>query len=134
MRPFEAFRARKLGQIDAAYARRLRLGFATADFDGQPEPETLQCRDATDQIRWIGLLLKCQAAIARGGGSLPIDPPIRCTSNREYAVSHEDAQARMFALLNAYAATLKHYWSLKDQARSVTRRSELDLIDLEAWP
>lgn len=134
-RPFEAHRAKRLEDVNARYAAYLNEGFPTADFDGQPEPETLQCRDETDQIRWIALLLKCQTAIQLGAGDLPIDPPIRCTSNREYAVSHSDAAQRMFALLSVYGVALKNFWRLKDAVRACPTRSELKHVNLEeGWP
>lgn len=135
LRADSPYRDRRLEELEARYRKRLKEGFATATFDGQPETETLQCRDETDQIRWVGLLLKCQAASALGAGAEPIDPPIRCTSNREYAVSHDDAQARMWALLAAYAASLKTLWRLKDAIRSAPTLAALNAVDLEeGWP
>lgn len=134
-RPFEAFRERRVLEINARYAAYLAQGFATAVFDGQPEPESLQCRGELDRTNWIGLLLKCQAAIAQGAGVLPTDPPLRCTSNRMYAVSYDDAQARMYDLLNKVGAAQANWWRLKDLARACERRDDLLLIDLdEGWP
>lgn len=132
---FDGHRAIRLGELERVFQARLLQGFATAPFDGEPEPETLQCRDSTDQIRWLGLAFKCREAIAQGFGALPIDPPIRCTSNREYAVSHDDALSRMLTLLSGYAAALKHYWGLKDAIRAAESRAGLYEIDLEeGWP
>jgi hypothetical protein len=133
--PFKAFRDGKLAQLAVAYKRRLEAGFATAEFDGQPEPETLQCRDETDQIRWLALIMKCQAAIEAGFGDQPIDPPIRCTSNREYAVSHSDALSRMQTLMAQVGEALKHSWALKDEIRACPTREALFRIELEeGWP
>lgn len=129
------WRGGKLALVELAYARRLQAGFVTADFPGQPEPETLQCRDETDQIRWLALIMKCQAAVAAGLGDQPIDPPIRCTSNREYAVSHGDALERMQALMAQVGDALKRSWALKDEVRACERREDLFRIDVEeGWP
>lgn len=133
-RPFEAYRQRRAGEAEAAYAAHLELGFPTADFDGQPEPETLQCRSETDRTNWLGLIIKCQAAVAAGAGDLPIDPPIRCTSNRMYAVTHADALARMYDLLGKVGAAQANLWRIKDQIAACERRDDLNLIDLtEGW-
>jgi hypothetical protein len=134
-RPFEAYRGGALAKVNLVYQRYLAQGFATADFEGQPEPETLQCRDELDRTNWIGLLLKCQAAISQGAGALPIDPPIRCTSNRMYAVTYNDATARMYALLNQVGAAQANWWRLKDLVRACGQREDLALIDVdEGWP
>lgn len=131
------WREGKLAQLETRYARFLADGFYVGRFPGPKGStrEALQCRDPTDQIRWLGLLLKCQAAIARGGGESPIDPPIRCTSNREYAVSHAVAARKMMALMDAYGAGLKNLWRLKDAIRAAKTHDELNAIDLdEGWP
>lgn len=134
-RPFGGYVKRKVDEIDRRYARVLATGFPTAPFNGQPEPETLQCRTVQDQVHWLGLIAKCQAAIAQGYGDMPISPPLRCTSNREYTVSHSEALTRMFLLMSDYAAALSNWWRLKDEARGCEKRTDLDLIDLEAgWP
>jgi hypothetical protein len=134
-RPFEAYRRRRLGELEAAFRAYLQRGFPTAEFAGQPEPETLQCRDETDQIRWLGLLMKAQGYVAAGAGALSIDPPIRCTSNREYAVSYAEALERMMALMGQYGAALKALWAFKDAIRAAPNREQLMLIDLnEGWP
>lgn len=131
------WREGKLEQLEARYAAFLAAGFFTGRFIGPTGLmwETLQCRDATDQIRWLALLMKCQAAIANGAGQFPIDPPIRCTSNREYAVSHAVAAQKMMALMEAYGVGLKNLWRLKDAIRAAETREALNAIDLdEGWP
>lgn len=130
-----AYIGRKLTRIDQRYQACLDGGFATADFEGQPEPERLHCRSELDRTNWLGFVIKCQAAIALGLGDLPCDPPIRCVSNRMYAVTYSDGLARMFVLLDQAGAAQANWWRLKDLARAVTHRDELDLIDLdEGWP
>jgi hypothetical protein len=122
-------------KITPRYDAYLAQGFATADFDGQPEPETLQCRNELDRTNWIGLVIKCQAAVSLGAGDLPIDVPIRCTSNRMYVVTYADALGRMFDLLNKVGLAQANWWRLKDEARSKTDWRELEQIDLEeGWP
>jgi hypothetical protein len=122
-------------KITPRYDTYLAQGFATADFDGQPEPETLQCRNELDRTNWIGLVIKCQAAVSLGAGDLPIDVPIRCTSNRMYVVTYADALGRMFDLLNKVGLAQANWWRLKDEARSKTDWRELEQIDLEeGWP
>lgn len=129
------WRDRRGGELIAAYQAYLDRGFPTAAFEGQPEPETLQCRDETDQIRWMGLLLKCQAALGAGEAETPIDPPIRCTSNRSYVVTYAEAGARMMALLQSYGLALKNLWRLKDAIAACRYRDELNQIDVtEGWP
>lgn len=129
------WRKGRLEKIDARYEAYLAAGFATADFEGQPEPETLQCRNVLDRTNWLGLLFKCLAARDMDLGEVPIDPPLRCTSNRMYAVTHADALNRMFVLLDQVPAAQANWWRLKDLARSAETRADLDAIDLEAgWP
>ena len=129
-RPFGGFIDRKIGQIDAAYADYLSRGFPTADFEDQPEPETLQCRNEHDRTNWLALLLKCQAASALGAGAVPCDPPLRCSSNRMYAVSYDDAQARLWALFAQAAGAQANWWALKDATRACEKREDLELIDI----
>lgn len=134
-RPFEGYRRGKLDKVDARYRLLLAEGFPTADFDGQPEPETLQCRHELDRTNWFGLLIKCLAARDAGAGEVPMDPPIRCTSNRMYAVTYADALERMFVLLGQAGAAQANWWRLKDLVRDCERREDLALIDLEeGWP
>lgn len=126
---------RRIAQVNAAYDRYLERGFPTADFDGQPESETLQCRNELDRTNWMGLLIKCLALRDEGYGEAPIDPPIRCTSNRMYAVTVNDCIARMFALLELVGAAQSRWWALKDAVRDCPTRQGLAEIDLEAgWP
>jgi hypothetical protein len=130
------FRARRRLDIDAAYASILAAGFATAEFDGQPEPETLQCRDELDRTNWIGLVIQCQAAIALGAGDAMIPSPgLRCTSNRMYVISFSDAVTRMFALLSQVQSAQANWWRLKDLCTAAETAEDLNAIDLaEGWP
>lgn len=133
--PFEAYRNGRLAQVAAVYERHLAKGFQTADFEGQPEPESLQCRDETDEIRWLTLLLRAQSMMGLGFGDQPLGIPIRCTSNRMYAVTYADAAGRMNVLMQQAAAALANSWRLKDLARSAPSREALMQIDLEeGWP
>lgn len=129
------FADRRILDVTRAYEAVLAQGFATADFDGQPEPETLQCRDELDRTNWLGLVFKCQFAIQAGAGDAPIDPPIRCTSNRMYAVTYNDALARMLVLLGQVGAAQANWWRLKDMVRGAISNLALNAIDLtEGWP
>lgn len=120
--------------INARYAAYLALGFPTADFDGQPEPETLQCRNELDRTNWLGLIVSCQAAVGLGAGDLT-GPSIRCTSNRMYEISYADGLGRMFALLSLVQAAQENWWRMKDLARAAVYQADLDAIDLEeGWP
>lgn len=133
--PYSPLRDRRVLEITQAYDAVLEAGFATADLAGQPEPETLQCRNELDRTNWIGLVIKCEAAIALGAGDVPLDIPIRCTSNRMYVVTYNDALGRMFALLNQVAQAQQNWWRLKDEARAAEHRGDLDLIDVTVgWP
>lgn len=133
-RPFPSYLKHRLEQLDIEYAIALAMGFTTAPFDGEPEPETLQCRNEVDMLHWLGLLLKCQLAVASGFGNIPIDPPIRCNSNREYAVTHADAMERMGVMITQYGLKLKNFWRLKDALRSCATRDNLMQVNLqEGW-
>jgi hypothetical protein len=122
-------------EATAAYEAVLQGGFATAAFEDQPEPETLQCRDELDRTNWLGLVLKCQFAIQAEAGDFPIDPPIRCTSNRMYAVTYNDALARMLVLLGQVGAAQANWWRLKDEIGLAKSGEGLMGIDLtEGWP
>lgn len=118
------------------YLAQLGAGFATADFEGQPEPETLQCRNELDRTNWLGLVVKCQLAIAGGFGDvLEAGTRIRCTSNRMYQVTPNDALSRMAVLLGQADQAQQNWWRLKDLTRDAQTREDLDAIDLdEGWP
>ena len=135
-RPFGGYVTRKIEEIDAAYAEYLTHGFITADFEGQPEPERLQCRNELDRTNWLGLVVDCQAKIGFGlGDVVQAGTLIRCTSNRMYQISPNDALSRMFGLLGQAKAAQENWWRLKDLARSAEKRTDLDLIDLTGgWP
>lgn len=135
-RPIGALISRKIGEIDRKYAAVLASGFPTADFEGQPEPETLQCRHELDRTNWIGLLLQCQAMAALGlGEELIPEPGMRCTSNRMYRPTFDGAQARLWVLFAQAAAAQANWWRLKDAARAAADWRELERLDLdEGWP
>lgn len=131
--PASPYRKGALERINARYERYLSDGFPTADIEGRPE--RLQCRNEIDRTNWLGLLLKCQAAAAQGQGADPIDPSLRCTSNRMYALSHDDTQARLWALFGQVAAAQANWWRLKDAVRDAETLAELNGLDLdEGWP
>jgi hypothetical protein len=134
--PTSPLRKRRIGDADRAYEAYLARGFPTADFVGQPEPETLQCRHELDRTNWLGLVMMCQLAIAAGlGDDLAAGTIIRCTSNREYAITPNDALARMVALLGLADLAQRNWWRLKDECRSVTTTQALEAIDMGAgWP
>ena len=133
---------RRIKDADAAYEAHLSRGFPTAPLPGEPEPETLQCRNELDRTNWLALLALCDAqqrvADLTADPTLmdaPIPVPIRATSNRMYVVSYADAKARMFALLGQAAAAQANWWRLKDECRSATTAAALEAIDMKAgWP
>lgn len=129
-------RERRILEIDARYDAFLAAGFPTGDFEGQPEPERLQCRTELDRTNWLGLVVKCQLAIAQDYGDvLEAGTVIRCTSNRMYAITPNDALLRMAGLLNDVDLAQRNWWRLKDLARSAGTREALNAIDLdEGWP
>lgn len=134
-RPIGAVTARKVLEIDRVYAAVLARGFATEDFDGQPEPETLQCRNEHDRTNWLVLMGLCEEAIAGGLGDQLIPVPIRCTSNRMYVVSFDDCLARLRVLRTQAAVAQANWWRLKDAARAVHDWRALEDLDLtEGWP
>lgn len=129
-------RARRTRELTEAYGRVLATGFATAPFEGQPEPETLQCRNELDRTNWLGLVLDCQVKIQLGYGDVvEAGSAIRCTSNRMYQVSPNDALNRMIVLLGQAATAQSNWWRLKDLARDVETAEALEAIDdTEGWP
>ena len=133
-----SFRARRILEAEAAYADYLQRGFPTADFDGQPEPETLQCRDETDRTNWLGLVLECQAVISADpdAAAAPLPAPgIRCTSHRMYDITYGDALNRMFSLLGLVQQAQANLWRLKDEIAAAETGEALNAIDLtEGWP
>lgn len=135
MRPLH--RARTLERVNAAYDRFLGLGFLTAPFEGQPEPERLQCRNELDRTNWLGLVVKCQYAAGIGMGDvLAAGTRLRCSSNRMYDVTPNDAYGRMLVLLDQADQAQQTWWDLKDQVRSAATADELNAIEAglgEAW-
>ena len=125
-----------LARVDEAYESHLGKGFETAPLDGQPEPERLQCRNVLDRTNWLGLVVDCQLKIALGYGDVvAAGTVIRCTSNRMYQISPNDALARMAALLTQADLAQRRWWQLKDTIRSAPTRESLQSIDLtEGWP
>jgi hypothetical protein len=134
--PASPLRDRLLERIDARYQSHLAQGFLTADLPDQPEPERLQCLNVLDRTNWLGLVVDCQLKIALGYGDVvEAGTLIRCTSNRMYQISPNDALARMAALLTQADLAQRNWWRLKDLARSVETRDALLNIDLEeGWP
>lgn len=134
-RPIGALISRKIGEIDRRYAAVLASGFPTSEFEGQPAPETLQCRNEHDRTNWLTLMGLCGEAVLAGFGDELIPVPIRCTSNRMYVVSFEDCLERLRVLRSQAAAAQANWWRLKDVARSVSDWRELERLDLdEGWP
>lgn len=129
-------RERRIADVNRAYERRLAQGFSVGSFEGQPEAETLQCRNELDRTNWLGLVVKCQFAIAQGYGDvLEAGTRLRCSSNRMYQVTPNDALGRMAVLLGAADAAQQHWWDLKDQCRTATSREALEAIEIdEGWP
>lgn len=139
MPSFEGARARRLADVNAKYADVLAAGFPTATLSGQPEPETLQCRNELDRTNWLGLVVKCQYAMGLGAGDvLAAGTVIRCTSNRMYALTPNEAYGRMLALLNQADIAQRNWWRLKDLVRAVEADRPTDgarflaAIDLDA--
>jgi len=136
------FRPRRLEDVNRAYTDALARGFPTAPFDGEPEPETLQCRNDLDRTNWLGLLIKCQAVVATSVAmdipeiaDAPVDPPFRCTSNRMYAPSYRDSVDRLFALFDMVASAQANNWRMKDLVAAAQSNEDLRAIDLnEGWP
>lgn len=136
-RSIENFRRGWVGKVNAAYEQRLSQGFATADFEGQPEPETLQCRNELDRTNWLGLLVKCTEAERFAAEieadwplTLQIDPPLRCTSNRMYVISYQDAKGRMLALLDQVGQAQANWWRIKDLVEAAETLDQLKAIDI----
>lgn len=136
-----AYRRAAVERANLRYDAFLAQGFPTPDFAGQPEPETLQCRNELDRTNWLGLLAKCTEAqrIATDADNPDImqmvATELRCTSNRMYPVTFADARARMLALLSLVDAAQQNWWRLKDLCRDLATRQEVLAINMdEGWP
>jgi hypothetical protein len=126
------FRARKLEEVNRAYAEFLAGGFPCV-LEGVAE--TLQCRNELDRTNWLTLIGICNEAIDQGAGDLPIPAPIRCTSNRFYALSFNDTLELMKALRAWAAAAQGNNWRMKDLVASAESNEDLRAVDLtEGWP
>lgn len=136
-----AYRRGRLEIVNQNYAAFLARGFPTATFDGEPEPETLQCRNELDRTNWLGLLAKCneiQRVSVETEQPELMDLPgarLRCSSNRMYDVSFASAKDRMLVLLSQAEAAQVNWWALKDSVRAAETRQDLFALDLNAgWP
>ena len=134
--PGSPTRDRKLERLDIQYEWYLGQGFETAPLEGQPDTERLQCRNVLDRTNWLGLVVDCQLKIALGFGDVvEAGTVIRCSSNRMYQISPNDALARMAALLSQADLAQRRWWALKDIIRSAPTREALQAIDLTVgWP
>ena len=121
-------KGQKLAQLEVAYNAALAVGYPKA-FGGVAE--TLQCRNDHDRTNWLGLIEKCKVVMGQGGGELPIDPPLRCTSNRKYAVTHAEAYVIMLEILNWVAGVMAVNWTYKDDIEAAATNAELDAINVE---
>lgn len=126
-------------KITEKYQEILAQGFLTAPFPGQPELERLQCRTELDRTNWLGLVIDCQVKEALElGDVVEAGTAIRCTSNRMYQVSPNDAFGRMLVLLDQAQRAQANWWRLKDLARDPAKTptgERLEAIDLnEGWP
>ena len=134
-RPFGALIERRVMDIDARYAALLETGYPVV-LGGVAE--TLQVARDVDRTNWLTLLGICNEAIAFAPdmADVMIDPPgIRTTSNRNYLLTYGETAA-MIRGLRAWGLMAWANWGrMKDEARAVVNRQDLDRIDLEAgWP
>lgn len=129
MRPFEAIRARKLAEITAYYEGYLSGGYPLTLYG---EAETLQVARETDRTNWLTLLGICDEAVAGGLGDEMIPVPLRCTSNNQYFMTFAQCGQIVRDLRAWGAAAQFNWWSLKDEARAVKERDNLNLIDITA--
>jgi hypothetical protein len=136
LRADSPIRDRRIGDVNRRYEAYLARGFPTAPFDGEPEPERLQCRNELDRTNWLGLVVDCQFKIAFDLGDVTeAGTALRCTSNRMYQVSPNDALGRMITLLGQVQAAQANWWRLKDLCRTVRFATDLEALDLEeGWP
>lgn len=127
--PLAEIKATKLIALADAYAAALAVGYPKT-FDGVAE--TLQCRNEHDRTNWFGVIEKCKVAAGLGFGDAPMSPPLRCTSNRKYTVSHNEAYAIMLEILDWAAAVMGHNWDLKDAIEAAGTKEALAAIDVNA--
>lgn len=138
-RSFAGFVRKRILEIDAEYERRLGIGFPLV-IAGEPilfedEPETLQLATQEHVTRWLVLLDIFNEAVAAGGGGLSVPTGLRATSNRSYPATYSQAAVTLRAM-RTWAVNAQLNWSrLKDLARAVERREDLEDIDIsQGWP
>lgn len=123
---------RALIAVSAEYAARLAVGYPVT-LGGVAE--TLQCRNNEDRTNWLALLDACREAVDLGAGAVPIQPPLRCTSNREYALTCAETIPLLKGVRGWAGALLTRRWALNDAVRDADTIEALAAIDLKAgWP
>lgn len=125
-------KAARLAAVASEYGVRIAVGYPVT-LEGVEE--TLQCRNNEDRTNWLALLDACREAVADGHGAVPIQPPLRCTSNREYALTCADTIPLLKGVRAWAGDLLKNRWTLSDQIRAAETVEALDAIDITiGWP
>lgn len=131
-RPFGATIERRIGDINREYERRQLIGFPVT-LEGNAE--TLQVARDVDRTNWLTVYGICLEGIGAGLGDEPNTIFLQTTSNRRYLMSFNEALAVIRDLRAWGLASWANWNALKDKARNVARREDLELIDLsEGWP
>jgi len=126
------FRKRFLAKVNARYAAFLAPGFPVPEFG---EGETLQISREVDRTNWLGMHSMCLEAISAGFGEAPVPLGFRCTSNRSFVVTFNEALSILQGLRTWAALAQANWWRLKDAVRSAETLDELNALDLdEGWP
>lgn len=131
-RPYGALIERKIGDINREYERRQLIGFPVT-LEGKAE--TLQVARDVDRTNWLTVYGICLEGLAADLGDVPGLIFLQTTSNRRYVMSFNEALVIIRDLRAWGLAAWANWNALKDKARSVGRREDLELIDLsEGWP
>lgn len=119
-------------RVDAERDRRLALGYQH-NFGGSAGIRTLDNRDETDAINWLGLNSMAEKLIAGGQGAAML--PIRDAGNETFTASAETVSTAMMGMAQWRAGILSHSWTLKDETAAAADEAALAAIDIGAgWP
>src|SRR5438067_13868736 len=100
----------------------------TNDF-GTAGIHTLDLRDSDDKVNWTLLLIKTQAMITAGAGSIQVE--IRTSSNESIFIPASDANTAMQSFLAWGQGVLKRKWDLDNQVTAAQSVDDLNLINIE---
>lgn len=126
----------KKAEVDDQYQARMGAGFPwNFGTDDAPDMQTLQTATPNDMTNWLTLKDGCRDAVAAGAGDMPVQPPLRCTSNAQFSPTINQVLV-ILAAMRAWGGTLLGTsWALKNAVDAATTNQEVSAIDAASgWP